>query len=89
MILLKPINTKANFSYTKHKKARTIALPLGTILEVNLGKETVVVRNFWSGAKEKWMYNSDDTVISLNRGQMDRLMNNSNFKVMEKWKPCM
>jgi hypothetical protein len=89
-MIIKPKNTRASFVYSLGKgKTRTITLPMGVAVEVNLDKEIIAVRNFWSGAYEKWKADSDDIWIKLTRVQMDNLMNNPNFRVLEKWKPCM
>lgn len=88
-MLLKPVNTKASFVYGIGKgKTRTVSLPMGVIVEVDVDTDKVAVRNFWSGAYEKWNADNEDVWIKLNPAQMQRLIENVNFKLLEGWKPC-
>jgi hypothetical protein len=88
-MILRGNNGKSTLSFTWRSKPKVITVPKQTIVDVDEKTQTVIMKNMWSGAHEKWIANSDTTQIQLNKDQYRRLIENPHFRKLEKWKPCM
>ena len=88
-MILRAENEKAALSFPWRGKARSVNINKLSVLDVDIDKKIVIVRNMWSGAHEKYIADSDLTRIQLDNRYLDKLMFNPHFKELENWKPCM
>lgn len=87
MIILRPSSESSQLTYTKTNKIKRVSIQRSTILMVDLKRRIVYPVNFWTGAKEKYVADSDQTFIPLSVNQMNNLLEDTNFKKIESWKP--